>query len=98
MYGPYPAFSFNDKGQLDASTGTLYWILSATYNGTDTYTVVISYIGRDIVLHSVTCVLSIGTNIGNGSPTGRLLRDPSNGDLFISMGESVTATPRGVSV
>lgn len=84
MYGPYPAFSFNDKGQLDAATGTLYWILSSTYNGTDTYTVVVSYIGRDIILHNVTCVLNIGSNIGNGAPTGRLLR-ASNGDLFISV-------------
>lgn len=88
MYGPYPALGFGDRGQLDAATGTLYWILSATYNGTDTYEVVISYISRDIVLHSVTCTVVVGTDIGNGSPGGRLLRDPSTGFFYINVENS----------
>lgn len=84
MYGPYPAYSLYDTAQLDASTGTLYWILSSTYNGTDTYAVVISYISRDIILHSITCSVNVTNAIGNGQPSGRLLRD-SSGNFYINV-------------
>jgi len=80
MYGPYPAFGLTDTGQLDPATGTLYWILSSTLTSPGNYDVVVSSIGRDLVLHYVTCSCN---GCGTGGPHGPLLRDHSNGNLYI---------------